>query len=61
MNYAPHQQRVSNVIGPNFVLDTLAVEEQERLRGQNDILRQYFQNLGKYIEAFQETPKVQQL
>jgi len=62
----PHQQRVvdekveldkkanalSEFIGNNPTFDTLAPEEQERLKEQNDIMWQYSEILGARITAF---------
>jgi hypothetical protein len=62
----PHQQRVidekdqldekaralSDFIGNSDVFPTLDVAEQERLRHQNDVMRQYSEILGARIAEF---------
>jgi hypothetical protein len=66
MNYQPHQQRVlqekaeldmkanalSDFIGNSDIFVSLAPEEQERLKIQNDIMWQYSEILGERIAAF---------
>lgn len=66
MELQPHQQRVvdekteldkkanalSNFIGNSPIFETLDAAEQERLKQQNDVMRQYSEILRARIEAF---------
>lgn len=68
MDYQPHQQRVaqekteldekanalSKFIGENPVFEGLPLEEQERLKVQNDLMWQYSEILGLRISAFRK-------
>jgi hypothetical protein len=66
MELQPHQQRVvdekteldkkanalSAFIGLNPIFDTLSPDEQDRLKEQNNVMRQYSEILGARIAAF---------
>lgn len=66
----PHQQRVvdekaeldkkakalSEFIGTNPIFETIDLEEQERMKVQNDVMWQYSEILGARINAFPRVP-----